>query len=91
MFKPKNGEYLDIFEPDIYGQLISNKDSLAKTILKYGDDSAVDYIRGKVSSFALFPSSIFFIYVSLSLSISITPEFISPLYLYILFIIPQRL
>ncbi|XP_063678203.1 NPC intracellular cholesterol transporter 1-like isoform X4 [Bolinopsis microptera] len=51
VFKSKDGSPLDVYEDKTYGELISNTDSLLRTINKYGDSVDFQYITGKGSSF----------------------------------------
>ena len=51
VFKSTDGSPLDVYEEKTYGELISNPDSLLKTIQKYGESPDYNYIIGKGGSF----------------------------------------
>ncbi|KAL5252669.1 hypothetical protein ACHWQZ_G015444 [Mnemiopsis leidyi] len=51
VFKSRDGTPLDVYEDNTYGELISNQNSLLKTIRKYGESPSYQYIIGEGSSF----------------------------------------
>ena len=51
VFKSRDGSPLDVYEERTYGELISNQNSLLKTIGKYGESPSYQYIIGEGGSF----------------------------------------
>ena len=51
VFKSRNGSELDIYDDRIFGELVSNSNSLLKTIGKYGKSPEFEFIRGNGGSF----------------------------------------
>jgi len=51
VIKSPDGSAFDLYDETIYGELISNDDSLLNTIKKYGASSDYEYITGSGSSF----------------------------------------